>query len=208
MKKPLLVSILALTAVAAVVTLLIHRQASPAIALQDTRRLRQADADDGATQSVSVSTSQQEAPSHSSDSGLSAAEWEDHVRWWKGPEWQAVSGEIVDLEKRAEARGSLTTNEVATLIAYMHNPRYDVRNWALLAAAIGRGEPAKSMLLPHVVSLLQDRAIVVRMSAARAMGVIGDKADIPYLEPLMNDKSEYVVESTQEAISKLQQKDR
>ena len=177
-----------------------------ALAVSSRQTLAQSNSQESATSTnVATEAAKEKEARDAAAVGLTAAEWEDHVRWWKSPEKQAFGDEIMGLEKRAEARGSLTTNEAATLIAYMQNPRYDMRNLACLAASLGRTDPAKSMLMPYVLNLLKDRTVYVRMTAARTLGIIGDKTDIPHLEPLLNDKSEYVVKNARQAISKLQQ---
>jgi hypothetical protein len=176
------------------------------LAISSRQTLAQFNSQESATSTNVVTQAAKEKEARDAAAvGLTAAEWEDHVRWWKSPEKQAFGDEMIGLEKRAEARGSLTTNEAATLIAYMQNPRYDMRNLACLAASLGRTDPAKSMLMPSVLNLLNDRTAIVRMAAARTLGIIGDKTDVPHLEPLLNDKSEYVVKNARQAISKLQQ---
>ena len=179
-----------------------------ALAVSSRQTLGQSNSQESATSTNAVTQAAEEKEARDAAMvGLTAAEWEDHVRWWKSPEKQAFFDEIIGLEKRAEARGSLTTNEAATLIAYMQNPRYDMRNGACVAASLGRTDPAKSMLMPYVLNLLKDRTVYVRMSAAITLGNIGDKTDIPQLEPLLNDTSEYVVKNARRAIAKLQQTD-
>jgi HEAT repeat protein len=202
MKKRMLLLVVASMALVAAGILIVHRR-------QSAGQAGQANTGNVTTQAVSEAAPQEEAAPESPDaagSGIPTADWEDYKRSKDTSEYKATFSELVELEKRAEARGNLTTNEAATLIAYMQSPHYNVRSAALIGAALGHADPAKSMVMPYVVKLLHDRVSLTRMWAAHAMGILGDKADIPYLEPLVNDKSEHVAKHARMAISKLQQK--
>ena len=107
----------------------------------------------------------------------------------------------------AEPRGYLTSNEVERLIFYMQSPHYIARMEASITAGIARSDPARSMLLPYVTSLLSDPVGPVRQVAAFTLGKIGDKNTIAYLEPLLNDPIAGVGKLAQEAIIKLQKKE-
>jgi hypothetical protein len=132
--------------------------------------------------------------------------------WKETPEYKAVEDDIeriYDAAGARQARGEgiyLSSNEVTAVIAFMRNPYFRARAKAVIAAAIGTSEPARSMLLPYVVSLLSDPVWRVRRMAADTLGEIGDRSMILLLEPLLNDRPE-VVRTAQRAISKLQQKD-
>ncbi len=198
MKNRTLLSVVVLIALAVVALVFLHRR-------QGAGQTRQADTGNVVTQGVPDIASHGEAASHSSEAaGIPAVDWEDHLHWKGSPEYKALSDELEGIEKSAEARGSLTTNEARVIIGYLQSPHFDARNMALIAAVVGKEDPARSMLMPYVVNLLTDRVSLVRMWAARTLGMIGQKSDIHYLEPLLNDKSEHVVNHVRIAISKLQ----
>ena len=154
------------------------------------------------------------APAASSDGEL----------YWFGTQWQSMGGipdadlklakearpdkalkaEIFKILHAVEARGGPTADEAEVLINYMHSPYYGVRRVGALIAGYARFEPARSVLLPHVVGLLSDRASVVRLFAADSLGKMGDKSVIPSLKPLLKDPIPLVARAAQVAISKLQ----
>lgn len=140
------------------------------------------------------------------------ADRKDDELWRKTPEAKAVWDEILEILAAAEAREtrgenpSLTTNEAAVVITYMQSPHYFARWKAVIAAQRASSDPARSMMLPYVISLLSDPVYPVRLWAASTLGDIGDKAMVPYLDPLLHDLPD-VASSAQNAISKLQQKD-
>ena len=140
------------------------------------------------------------------------ADEKDYELWKEAPEYKTFEDQITAILAAGEARGAraessccLTSNEVATLIAYMQSPHPRARVEALITAGLGLSDPAKSTLLPYVVNRLGDPFWRVRMWAANTLGRIGDDTTIPLLEPLLSDRPE-VVRTAQRAISNLQQK--
>jgi hypothetical protein len=236
MKKRILWAGLVLVGIAAAVLWLNRQRSSPPTAPQPVAEARQPSATNITTQTASgistqaeldpssekpppatsgvdeISLSRQRALSAIPRGPIPDADRKDDELWRKTPEATAVWDEIVGILVAAEAREtrgenpSLTTNEVEILIAYMQSPHYFVRWKAVIGAGRGFSDPAKSMLLPHVISLLSDPVYIVRFWAADTLGAIGDTGMIPYLEPLLNDHPE-VAGVAQRAISKLQQKE-
>jgi hypothetical protein len=139
----------------------------------------------------------------------------DDELWRSTREYKAFEDELARFLAAAEARQAqsehaeayLTSNEVTFVVTHMQSPHYYARWKAVIAAGgIWNSDPARSTLLPYVVSLLSDPVLRVRRMAADTLGEIGDKSMIPYLEPLLNDRPE-VAKLAQRAISTLQQKD-
>jgi len=148
-----------------------------------------------------------QVPTPSSDAEI---EKEDTL-WKDTPEYKAVEDDIeriYDAAGARQARGEgtyLSSNETATVIVLMQNPYFRARAKAVIAAAIGTSEPARSTLLPHVIGLLSDPVWRVRRMAADTLGEIGDRSMIPLLEPLLSDRPE-VAKLAQRAISKIEQR--
>jgi hypothetical protein len=142
-------------------------------------------------------------PSYWKDSGVGFADWKDHEMWKRTSECRAVMDELNRIAKAADARGYLTSNEVESLIAYMRSPHFAARSIAVTVAEAGRSEPARSLLMPHVLNLLADPVPLVRLSAAFALGEMGDKTAIPYLKPLLSDRP-LIAKRAAEAIDKLE----
>ena len=141
------------------------------------------------------------------DAGIPAADQKDDELWRKTPEAQAAWNEIKWTIRAVEFDGKpLTTNQAAVLIDYMQSPHYFVRWKAVIAAQLGRSDATKSMLLPHVIGLLSDPVYIVRMYAADALGKIGDKSMIPFLEPLLDDHNPDVATVALESIKRLEQR--
>jgi hypothetical protein len=156
-------------------------------------------------------------PSFGKPPAIIAADDEEDDKLWKTtPEYKTFEDEFTALFTTGEARqvargehqdGYLTSNEVAFVITNMQSPHYNARRKAVIfAGGIWGSDPARSTLLPYVVSLLSDPVWLVRMWAADTLGVIGDGDSIRYLEPLLNDTPKVAV-FAQRAISKLQQKE-
>ena len=142
------------------------------------------------------------------EADVPVADRKDDELWRKTPEAQAAWNEIRWTTRIVEFDGKpLTTNQAAVLIVYMQSPHYFARWKAVIAAGTARSDPARSMLLPHVISLLSDPVYIVRIYAADALEFIGDKSTIPFLEPLLDDHNPAVASTALEAIKKLQQKE-
>jgi len=146
-------------------------------------------------------------PPYWKNSGVPEADWRDHEDWKKTPECKVMMDKLVDIVKAREASGNLTPNEVETLITCMQSPHFDARDMAATAAMVGREEPARSVLRPYLLSLLQDPVSLVRMAAAETLGRLGDAKVIPDLQLLLEDERPLVARVAQRAISKLQHKD-
>ena len=136
--------------------------------------------------------------------GVPEADRHDEKLWKKTPEFKTVTDELVRIAYAAEARGTPTPDEIELLIKYMHSPHYGVRMLAVTVATEGRFDPARSILIPHVLGLLSDPVSAVRVCAAGTLGRIGDKSLIPFLYPLLKDARPPVAETAQRAILKLQ----
>ena len=146
-------------------------------------------------------------PPITQDAGIPDADQKDDKLWRKTAEAQAAWNEIKWTIGAVEFDGKpLTTNQAAALIDYMQSPHYFVRWKAVIAAGTARSDPVKSMLLPHVISLLSDPVYKVRMYAADALSFIGDKSTIPFLEPLVDDHNPDVATVALESIKRLEQR--
>jgi len=159
-------------------------------------------------QGASITSTQAEVnPPPEPHPGISDADFESNQQWRKTPEFKAMVSEITGISHIAEPRGYLTTNEVERIIFYMQSPHHIARIVASIAAGMGRSDPAKSMLIPQLISLLSDPVGPVRQTAAHTLGIIGDKDMIPHLEPLLKDPFLPVVRNAQKAIAKLKEKE-
>jgi len=136
-------------------------------------------------------------------SGIPEADWKDAKSWRSTSKYKAVVDELKAIAIDAEARGGPTAEEAEVLINYMNSPHYDVRETAVIAAETATSDPARSVLIPHVLGLLSDPVWTVRGWAAKSLGEMGDKSVIPYLEPLLKDRP-VVAKVAQKAILKLQ----
>ncbi len=136
--------------------------------------------------------------------GIPDADEKNYVAYKKTREFKTEQAKIMDISAAAEARGGPTADEAEMAINYMHSPYYGVRRAGAVIAGFARFDPARSVLIPHVVGLLSDRASVVRLWAAYSLEKMGDKSVIPSLKPLLKDPIPLVARAAQEAISKLQ----
>ncbi len=142
-------------------------------------------------------------PSPWEKAGIPETDWKDDKVWRGKAKCKAVERELIVIVNAAEARGGPTPDETETVIEYMHSPHYDTRETALIVAGAARSDPARAVLLPHVLGLLSDPVWTVRLWAAWSLGKMGDKSVIPYLEPLLKDRPA-VAKVAQKAILKLQ----
>ncbi len=141
------------------------------------------------------------------------ADEKDDALWKTTRERETFDDELARnlaaLEARQEqgenADAYLSPNDVTFLVTHMQSPHYYARWKAVIAAGgILSSDPARAILLPHVVSLLSDPVWLVRMWAADTLGGIGSKDMIPYLKPLLDDRPE-VAKMALKAIKKLEQ---
>ena len=182
MKKGVLLGVLVSLAVVGTAFLLVRQRVLPLITRQTAARAKQS------------------APL----SGIPDADWRDRNKWRSTPEYKTVMDELFGIAQAADARGGPTADETEVLINYMYSPHYDARVTAAIVAGSARFDPARSVLIPHVLGLLSDPVSEVRLWAASSLGSMGDKSMIPFLNPLLNDPSPPVVHVTQRAISRLQ----
>jgi hypothetical protein len=136
--------------------------------------------------------------------GIPGADKKNYVAYKKTREFQAEQAKMMKIYAAVEARGGPTADEAEAVINYMRSPYYGIRRIGAVIAGYAHFEPARSVLLPHVVGLLSDRASVVRLWATDSLGRMGDKSVIPSLQPLLKDPIPLVARAAQEAISKLQ----
>ena len=143
------------------------------------------------------------------------ADKKDYELWRKTPEYKTFEDENQRIFAAAEARGAqgeradayFTSNEVAFLITYMQSPHPRARVEAVITAGgMWRSDPAKSVLLPHVISLLLVPVLQSTSLCRRYPGEIGDKSTIPYLGPLLDDHNLGVAAYRLGAIKKLEQR--
>ena len=136
--------------------------------------------------------------------GIPDADWKDEKSWKSTPEYKTVMDELIGMAQDVDAQRGPTAGEAAVLIQDMHSPHYKTREMAAIVAGSASSDPARSVLISHVLSLLSDPVSLVRMSAANSLGRMGDKSVIPYLEPLLKDRPA-VAKIAQQAILKLQE---
>jgi hypothetical protein len=86
-------------------------------------------------------------PSGTSPATIADADEEDYDLWRNAPEYKPFEDQIMGILAAGEARGArgeasccLTSNEVATLIAYMQSPHPRARVEALITAGLGLSE--------------------------------------------------------------------
>jgi len=183
MKKTVWLGVLvSLAIIVATAFLVFHRRVMPLTTRQTAAR---------ATQSAT-------------DDGITDAESRDEELWKKTPESTTVREKLFEISAASKLRGGPTADEAEVLVKYMHSPHYSARHMALIAAARARFDPARSVLLPHVLRLLSDPIPDVRFLAAYTLGEMGDKSVIPNLEPLLNDDYQKVRDTARTTISKLQ----
>ncbi len=138
--------------------------------------------------------------------GVPDADERDDDAYAKMPESKTEMAKIMKIYRAVEARRyeGPTADEAVVVINCMHSPYYTVRKAGAVIAGYARSDPARSVLLPHVVGLLSDRVSVVRLFAAFTLGNMGDKSVIFSLKLLLKDPIPLVTRAAQEAISKLQ----
>jgi hypothetical protein len=139
--------------------------------------------------------------------GIPETDWIDSAVWETTLEYVGVTNELLRIAKAGDERKNLTSNEVDTLIKCMHSPHYKARQLAVIAAGGQYPGPVSAKLRPHVLGLLSDPVMGVRLFAVASLETIGDKDTIPFLNQLLNDPSPAVVKFAQKAILKLQQQE-
>ena len=139
--------------------------------------------------------------------GVPKADWKDAILWRKAGEYRAVENELKLIAKFTDAWDNLTSNQVDVLIYYMHSPHYDARIQAVIATGGKYPATVRDKLRPPVLGLLSDPVSGVRFWAATALGGMGDKSAIPFLQPLLNDNRPVVAKAAQRAILRLQGKE-
>jgi len=152
-------------------------------------------------QTASFSNRKQSVP----PTGVPDADLRDEELWEKTPEYKTMMDETGRIAKAGDAWDNLTSNDVELLIEYMHSPHYEARIQAVILTGGKYPAPVRSRLMPHVLGLLSDPVSGVRCWAATALGGMGDKSAIPFLNPLLNDHRPVVAKAAQRAISKLQE---
>ncbi len=142
-----------------------------------------------------------------SSAGAPDADLRDEELWEQTPEYEIVTNALRRIALAGDAWDNLTPDEVEMLIEYMHSPHYDARIQAVIATGGKYPATVRDKLLPHVLGLLSDPVSGVRFWAATALGGMGDKSAIPFLQPLLNDNRPVVAKAAQRAILRLQGKE-